>query len=188
MGTLIVCAPLVPLIDAWLPGQPYDWPVASSHDASPLIPVPHPCPFHNQGGFRETLAGSRSDIRCGAVLLRHRGVGLLWFLCRQGRQHTFNKASEVAIARHDNKTVITMANDYEGDAKEFALVVPVPTILEKGQIHVGDPALPNIWPTIRLRDSWNTSTRIPCRRYDLMERRSMDAMKAWRRRRPIEGT
>ncbi|MBS0178941.1 MAG: RnfABCDGE type electron transport complex subunit D [Nitrospira sp.] len=39
---LIVCAPLVPLIDAWLPGQHYDWPVASSHDASPLIPVPHP--------------------------------------------------------------------------------------------------------------------------------------------------
>ena len=24
----------------------------------------------------------------------------------------FNKASEVAIARHDNKTVITMANDF----------------------------------------------------------------------------
>ena len=39
----------------------------------------------------------------------------------------FNKASEVAIARHDNKTVITMANDFKGDVKEFALVVPVPT-------------------------------------------------------------
>ncbi len=53
----------------------------------------------------------------------------------------FNKASEVAIARHDNKTVITMANDFKGDVKEFAMVVPVPTVLEKDQIHVGDAAV-----------------------------------------------
>jgi hypothetical protein len=50
----------------------------------------------------------------------------------------FNKASEVAIARHDNKTVITMANDFMGDAKEFAMVVPVPTVLDKDQIHIGE--------------------------------------------------
>ena len=53
----------------------------------------------------------------------------------------FNKASEVVIARHDNKTVITMANDFKGEVKEFALVVPVPTLLEKDQIHVGEPAI-----------------------------------------------
>ncbi|MDH4084974.1 MAG: DUF2330 domain-containing protein [Nitrospira sp.] len=53
----------------------------------------------------------------------------------------FNKASEVVIARHDNKTVITMANDFQGDVKEFAMVVPVPTVLEKDQIHVGDAAV-----------------------------------------------
>jgi hypothetical protein len=53
----------------------------------------------------------------------------------------FNKASEVVIARHDNKTVITMANDFKGDVKEFAMVVPVPTVLEKDQIHVGDPSI-----------------------------------------------
>ena len=53
----------------------------------------------------------------------------------------FNKASEVVMARHDNKTVITMANDFKGDVKEFAMVVPVPTVLEKDQIHVGDPAV-----------------------------------------------
>ena len=53
----------------------------------------------------------------------------------------FNKASEVVIARHDNKTVITMANDFKGDVKEFAMVVPVPTVLEKDQIHIGDPSV-----------------------------------------------
>ena len=53
----------------------------------------------------------------------------------------FNKASEVAIARSEDKTVITMANDFKGDVKEFAMVVPVPTVIEKGQIHVGDAAV-----------------------------------------------
>jgi hypothetical protein len=53
----------------------------------------------------------------------------------------FNTASEVVIARHDNKTVITMANDFKGDVKEFAMVVPVPTVLEKDQIHIGEAAV-----------------------------------------------
>jgi hypothetical protein len=53
----------------------------------------------------------------------------------------FNKASKVALVRHDNKTVITMVNDYRGDPQEFALVVPVPTFLEREQIHVGDRAV-----------------------------------------------
>jgi hypothetical protein len=34
-----------------------------------------------------------------------------------------------------------MANDFKGDVKEFAMVVPVPTVLGKDQIHVGDPAI-----------------------------------------------
>ncbi|MEN8220896.1 MAG: DUF2330 domain-containing protein [Pseudomonadota bacterium] len=50
----------------------------------------------------------------------------------------FNKASQVVIVRHDDKTVMTMANDFKGDPKEFAVVIPVPTFINEGQIHVGD--------------------------------------------------
>src|SRR5690349_6399892 len=53
----------------------------------------------------------------------------------------FNKASQVVLVRQGDRTVLTMANDFKGDPKEFAVVVPVPTVLEKGQIHVGDKAL-----------------------------------------------
>src|SRR2546426_2869705 len=38
----------------------------------------------------------------------------------------FNQASQVVLVRHDDKTVLTMANDFKGDLKEFAIVVPVP--------------------------------------------------------------
>jgi len=53
----------------------------------------------------------------------------------------FNQASQVVLVRHDDKTVLTMANDFKGDLKEFAIVVPVPTVLEKGQVRVSDRAL-----------------------------------------------
>lgn len=53
----------------------------------------------------------------------------------------FNRASKVVLVRDDDRTVITMANDYQGDPKEFAIVVPVPTFLEREQIHVGDRAV-----------------------------------------------
>src|SRR5262249_42641046 len=36
------------------------------------------------------------------------------------------------------RTAITMANDYQGDAKEFAVVIPVPTFIERKQIGVVD--------------------------------------------------
>jgi hypothetical protein len=53
----------------------------------------------------------------------------------------FNKASQVVLVRDGDRTVLTMSNDFRGDLKEFAVVVPVPTVLQKDQIHVGDKAL-----------------------------------------------
>jgi len=53
----------------------------------------------------------------------------------------YNQASQVVIARHENRTVISMMNDYKGELTEFALVVPVPVVLEKGQIHIGEREL-----------------------------------------------
>ncbi|MCJ8279255.1 MAG: DUF2330 domain-containing protein, partial [Rivularia sp. ALOHA_DT_140] len=53
----------------------------------------------------------------------------------------YNKASQVVIARKDNRTVLTMANDYQGDVKDFAMVVPVPTVLKEEQVKVGKPKI-----------------------------------------------
>jgi hypothetical protein len=53
----------------------------------------------------------------------------------------FNKSSQVAIVRDGDRTVLTLANDFKGALTDFALVVPVPAVLEREQIHVGDPQL-----------------------------------------------
>ncbi len=50
----------------------------------------------------------------------------------------YNQASQVIIARSGNRTVLTMANDYKGDVKDFALVVPVPVVLSEEQVQVGE--------------------------------------------------
>jgi hypothetical protein len=50
----------------------------------------------------------------------------------------FNKSSKVVLTRDGNTTAITMASDYEGEPKEFAVVIPVPTFIERKQIGVVD--------------------------------------------------
>ena len=52
-----------------------------------------------------------------------------------------NGASEIAIAREGRRTTLTMANDFHGDASEFAMLVPVPEILNEDDVHVVDPAV-----------------------------------------------
>jgi hypothetical protein len=53
----------------------------------------------------------------------------------------YNEASQVVITRDGERTVLTMANDFQGNVKDFALVVPVPVVLQKDQVHVGDPKI-----------------------------------------------
>lgn len=74
---------------------------------------------------------------CGA-LPAHAFCG---FYVAKADTSLFNQASKVVMVRDADRTVMTMANDFQGDPKEFAVVVPVPTFLEEGQIHVGDRAV-----------------------------------------------
>ncbi|MFO0054653.1 MAG: DUF2330 domain-containing protein [Dolichospermum sp.] len=53
----------------------------------------------------------------------------------------YNQASQVILARDGNRTVLTMANDFQGDVKDFAIVVPVPTVLQKEQVRVAEPKI-----------------------------------------------
>ncbi len=87
----------------------------------------------------------------------------------------FNRASQVVLVRDENRTVITMANDFEGEVEDFAIVIPVPTMIEREQIHVGDRAI------IQHLDAY-TSPRLveyhdpdPCMRYGRQDMMEMDS-------------
>ena len=172
---LVACSPLVPLVDRSFPGSRYDW----SRPSAGHVPTP----------LTGSIASLPKEVLMTRpvvlVLMFFTGL-LLWsgsasafcgFYVGKADTKLFNKASEVAIVRHDDKTVITMANDFKGDVKEFALVVPVPTVLEKEQIHIGEAAvLKHLadYSAPRLVEYFDEN---PCLRYELMERK-MDAMKS----------
>lgn len=63
------------------------------------------------------------------------------FYVAQADAQLFNNASRVVLARKGNQTTLTMSNDYKGSPKEFAIVIPVPTVIQKDQIRIADPTL-----------------------------------------------
>lgn len=75
------------------------------------------------------------------VLGARTALGFCGFYVAKADTKLFNQASQVALVRDGDRTVMTMANDFKGDLKEFAVVIPVPTVLRREQIHVADKAL-----------------------------------------------
>ena len=88
----------------------------------------------------------------------------------------FNKASQVVLVRDENRTVITMANDFEGDVDDFAVVIPVPTKIEREQINVGDRAI------VQHLDAYTAPRLVeyhdpdPCMRYERYKMSSDSAL------------
>src|SRR3954471_23268446 len=102
-------------------------------------------------------------------------LGFCGFYVSKADTKLFNKASQVVMVRDGDRTVMTMANDFEGEPKEFAIVIPVPTLLQREQIHVGDKALVDhldAYSAPRLVEYFDQD---PCSRY---ETRSMLPMAA----------
>ncbi len=171
---LIACSPIVPLLDRLLPGTRYNWARPSTGRSG--AQVSHAVPVPLVVSSPKEVLMTRS-IALSLALLASLFVwnGSAWAFCgfyvAKADTKLFNKASEVAIVRHDDKTVITMANDFKGDVKEFAMVVPVPAVLEKEQIHIGDPAVMKHladYSAPRLVEYFDQN---PCLRYDRMEQK-----------------
>ncbi len=50
----------------------------------------------------------------------------------------YNEVSEVAVVRDGKRSTLSLRNDVVGDVDDFALVVPVPSVLDEDEIHVLD--------------------------------------------------
>ncbi len=98
-----------------------------------------PCPARVRPA-RSHLARASGvlGILCGAWLAAAPAHAFCGFYVGKADASLFNSASQVIIARDGPRTVISMLNDYQGEPREFALVVPVPQVLQRGQVNVGD--------------------------------------------------
>ena len=58
------------------------------------------------------------------------------FFVAPGDKPLYNDATMVALMREGTRTALTMSNTYKGPAADFAMVVPVPVVLQKEQVRV----------------------------------------------------
>ena len=76
-----------------------------------------------------------------ALMLPTGAQAFCGFYVAKADAELFNEASKVVMSREENRTVMTMANDFKGDVDDFAIVIPVPTVITKGQVNVADNKL-----------------------------------------------
>lgn len=103
---------------------------------------------------------------CALALPSVPAMAFCGFYVAKADTQLFNDASKVVMVRDGDRTVVTMASDYRGEASEFAMVVPVPTVLEEGQIHVTENAIVDhldAYTSPRLVEFFDPD---PCRRFE----------------------
>ena len=70
------------------------------------------------------------------LLLMENSYGFCGFYAARAGSTLYNQSSKVVIVQDNQYQSVTMASDFKGDAKDFAMVVPVPNILKRHQISV----------------------------------------------------
>jgi hypothetical protein len=128
--SLAVASLLVPVIDWIVPAARYHWPPAFARLTHPDWRTPM---LRKTAVFLLAVglalgASARADAFCG-------------FYVAKADTSLFNKASQVVLVRDGDRTVITMANDFRGNPREFAMVIPVPTSITREQIHVAEASI-----------------------------------------------
>ncbi len=69
-----------------------------------------------------------------ASLISFQSFAFCGFYVAKADVKLFNKTSQVIIAKNGESQTVTMSSDFEGDVKDFAMVVPVPVVLEEKDI------------------------------------------------------
>ncbi|MEW5742409.1 MAG: DUF2330 domain-containing protein [Myxococcota bacterium] len=63
------------------------------------------------------------------------------FYVAGGGAELFNNATQVVLMRHGTRTVLSMQNNYQGPPSDFAMVIPVPVILQKENVKTLNKAI-----------------------------------------------
>ncbi len=90
---------------------------------------------------KQILNGVSALLGVFAMLLSAQAHAFCGFYVAKADTGLFNKSSQVVMVRDGDRNVVTMASDYQGKPRDFAVVVPVPSILKRKQIHIANQAV-----------------------------------------------
>jgi Na+-translocating ferredoxin:NAD+ oxidoreductase RnfD subunit len=147
---LVAAAPLVPVLDRVFKASPFTWSVPPIH-------------------FSMRKAGALVIL---VTMISHDAAAFCGFYVSKADGTLKNKTSQVIIVHDGDRSTITMYNDFKGDLKDFALVVPVPVVLKEKDIKVVDQKIfttLNDYSQPRLVEYYDEN---PCdeRRYRMMDK------------------
>jgi hypothetical protein len=83
-----------------------------------------------------TILGLLSILLCLAIA--QPASAFCGFFVARSEVKLNNSASRVVIVRDGNKSIFTMANNFQGDVQDFARIVPIPVIPKREQVRIGD--------------------------------------------------
>lgn len=78
----------------------------------------------------------RTIIIAALLMAARQASAFCGFYVAKADATLFNDRSEIILVRDGQRTILTMSNDFKGDVKDFALVVPVPVVLRQEDIKV----------------------------------------------------
>ncbi|HEV7333339.1 MAG TPA: DUF2330 domain-containing protein [Flavisolibacter sp.] len=156
---LVSAAPLVPLLDHLFKGNRFEWEKTKPAAFPFWQPFTHPV-------SRKILASL--FLLC---IITYEAIAFCGFYVSKADGTLKNKTSQVILVRDGNENVITMYNDFKGALKDFAMVVPVPVVLQKSDINVVDQSIfktLNDYSQPRLVEYYDEN---PCdtRQYEVMD-------------------
>jgi hypothetical protein len=131
---LVVAAPLVPLLDAVFKAKAFEWKASAVRFSF----INHLQRFFFKPAVKKITVSVLFMAAITPIALAFCG-----FYVSKADGTLKNKTSQVILVRDGDRSVITMYNDFKGDFKDFAMVVPVPVVLQKKDIKVVDQKIFN---------------------------------------------
>ena len=131
---MVAAAPLVPILDMVFKSKNFQWSPTTIflNPFSPIKKIVMKPIFKKSAAFIILIS-----------MVTHEAIAFCGFYVSKADGTLKNKTSQVIIVRDGNRNVITMYNDFQGNLKDFAMVVPVPVVLKKSDIKVVDQQIFN---------------------------------------------
>lgn len=153
---LVATAPLVPILDKIFKAKNFTWSPAML-SFSFILKLKHI--------VMKPILKKGAAVIILTAMIGHEAAAFCGFYVSKADGTLKNKTSQVILVRDGNRNVITMYNDFKGNLKDFAMVVPVPVVLQKKDIKVVDQAIFNTlneYSKPRLVEYYDQN---PCNRY-----------------------
>ena len=118
-----------------------------------------------------------TSLLLALMLQASQSWGFCGFYVAKADTGLFNNSSQVVYVRDGDRNVVTMGSDFRGDVQNFAMVVPVPTVLEREQINVSHQAIVDhldAYTAPRLVEYFDADPCAPVVAYAVAEARAVD--------------